>query len=76
MIWTSAFGIEKAKFAASGLKKDHELKQLTEELLEIIKAGKLKTVIDRQFPLEKVADAHRYISAGHKKGNVVIMVRE
>ncbi|MBV6654935.1 MAG: zinc-binding dehydrogenase, partial [Mameliella sp.] len=33
---------------------------------------RLKIVMDRQYPLEKVAEAHTYISAGRKKGNVVI----
>lgn len=66
---------KKAKFAATGLKKDHELREMLSNVLEVIKAGKLKTVIDRQYPLEKLAEAHTYISTGHKKGNVVIAVR-
>ena len=75
MMWTSIFGKQKAKFAASGLKKDAELSDLVKELLQINQEGKLKSIIDRQFPLAKTAEAHRYISAGHKKGNVVIMVQ-
>lgn len=76
MLWTSRVGTQKAKFSATGMMPAPELRKLLKELTQIIESGKLETHIDRCYFMEEIADAHRYVDSGRKKGNVIMTFPE
>jgi NADPH:quinone reductase-like Zn-dependent oxidoreductase len=68
-LWTSITG---GKQVRSGISVDK--RQALSFLRDRIEAGELQIVIDRQYPLEQIVQAHRYVDTGRKRGNVVVTV--
>lgn len=69
MLWTRVAGRKRAVFAATGLNQN---RANLETLNVLVEAGAVRPVIDRCYPLEEVAAAHRYVETERKRGNVVV----
>ncbi|MCP5076911.1 MAG: NAD(P)-dependent alcohol dehydrogenase, partial [Psychromonas sp.] len=72
MLCTAKFSAKKATFSATGLRNPKLLKELLLEVSQLITAGKIDVLIDREYQLSQASEAHRYIETGRKKGNIAV----
>ena len=72
MMFVNPFSKKKLKFAATGLRKQDQRMRDLIKIKDMLANNKLKTVIDKVYSLEQIQDAHKYVDAGHKRGNVIV----
>jgi NADPH:quinone reductase-like Zn-dependent oxidoreductase len=72
MIFISTFSKKKLRFAATGMRKKEQHRRDLIKVREMLATNKLKTVIDKIFPLHQIQKAHAYVDTGRKRGNVIL----
>jgi len=72
MPWTARFGSRRAVVAFTGLRSASEKREDLLVIKELAEASALTPVVGACYPLARIADAHRHVDAGHKKGSIVV----
>ncbi|MDH3263082.1 MAG: NAD(P)-dependent alcohol dehydrogenase [Paracoccaceae bacterium] len=68
-LWAKLRGGPRIRLAISG-----DTQEDLETLAAMIGEGKLRPVIDRRYPLERIAEAHAYVQGRHRKGSVIVTI--
>ncbi|MFZ5821442.1 MAG: NAD(P)-dependent alcohol dehydrogenase [Chloroflexota bacterium] len=71
MLWTALFSRQKVICSLA----DEKVESL-ELVRRLAETGKIKAMIDKRFPIEQAAEAHRYIEQGNKQGSVIIHIEQ
>jgi NADPH:quinone reductase-like Zn-dependent oxidoreductase len=74
MIKSKVLGGKKVKSSSTGMLPIKSRMIYFAEIKTLLRDGKIETVIDKKYSLDKIAEAHFYVEKGHKKGNVVICI--
>jgi NADPH:quinone reductase-like Zn-dependent oxidoreductase len=74
VVRTRLVGDRRAVFAATGMKPAGVRKRYLGELRELLDSGAIRSVIGRRYPIAEIAEAHRYVDAGHKRGTAVVTI--
>lgn len=74
MLWSAKFRRKQARFSATGLLPEAQLRALLAKVTDLFGEGAVTAVIDRSYPLKQIIDAHRYVDKGHKRGNVILTI--
>jgi len=69
---TRFFGSRRAIFAMTGLRRSSDKAADLDYATRLVEAGRLRSVTDRSYPLDRLGEAHAYVETGHKRGSVVI----
>jgi NADPH:quinone reductase-like Zn-dependent oxidoreductase len=71
LVWAAMRLVGRKRLRIASGRRSHEDVQLLKDLIE---AGAYRAVVDRVYPMDQVVEAHRYVEAWHKAGNVVLTI--
>ena len=74
MLKSSIVGGKKIKSSSTGMLPVKTRLIYFEEIKKLLATGGIRTVIDKKYSLNQMAEAHSYVEKGHKKGNVIIEI--